>query len=268
MSNLKPKHAHRQWPGRNIGHVLGAIGLVGLLAGCDPKPVPDPQPELTSIDLIIDHRFGNERLQLGDVQYNTLNNPIGVDVLDYYLGKPAFQKPDGSWVSSSSYFLVKARSGRPDTLRVTDIPVGTYTRLRFTLGVDSADNHADPAAWPNEHGLSLMNGGLMHWGWNAGYIFFKIEGRYRNSASLNRGYSYHIGRDDLVSHITSPPGLDIRQVTGKSTPITIKMQVDRFFNEPHAHIISDSSYFSHSTLGDAIVPVLHGNMQGMFVFEP
>ncbi len=238
---------------------------IGLLQACDPRPVPVPQPNPSSIDLILDHRFGTQRLQLGDVQYNTLNNAIGVDVLDYYLGKPSFQKPDGSWVSSSAYFLVKAQSNQPDTLRITDIPFGTYTRLRFTLGVDSADNHADPALWPNEHGLSLMNGGLMHWGWNAGYIFFKLEGRYRNTASQNRGYSYHIGRDDLVSKITSP-ARDIQHQEGKSTAIQIQMRIDRLFNEPHAHLISDSSFFTHSTFGDAIAPVLHENMQGIFEF--
>jgi len=238
---------------------------IGLLHSCDPRPVPPPKPITTSIELILDHRFGTQRLQLGDVQYNTLNNAIGVDVLDYYLGKPSFQKPDGSWVSSSAYFLVKAKSDRPDTLRITDVPTGAYTKVRFTLGVDSADNHADPALWPNEHGLSLMNGGLMHWGWNAGYIFFKLEGRYRNTASQNRGYSYHIGRDDLISKITSPP-IDIQHEEGKSTPVRINLHIDRFFNQPHAHLISDSSYFSHSSLGDAIVPILHENMRGMFEF--
>jgi len=244
---------------------LSLLMAIGLLYGCDPRPVPVPQPDPTSIDLILDHRFGPQRLQLGDVQYNTLNNPVGIDVLDYYLGKPSFQKPDGSWVNSSSYFLVKAQSDKPDTLRITDVPVGAYIRLRFTLGVDSTDNHADPAHWPNEHGLSLMNGGLMHWGWNAGYIFFKLEGRYRNIVSQNRGYSYHIGRDDLISRFTSPT-LNIQHQEGKSTAVRINMRVDRFFNEPHAHLISDTSFFTHSTLGDTIAPVLHGNMQGLFEF--
>jgi hypothetical protein len=80
------------------------------------------------------------------------------------------------------------------------VPEGDYTQVSFVLGVDSLRNTMrldkrtgilDPTVGNNE-------GAGMYWGWNSGYIFFKMEG---NSSVLttkedptgNQQFKYHIG---------------------------------------------------------------------------
>lgn len=48
--------------------------------------------------------------------------------------------------------------------------------ITFSVGVDQAHNHLDPAAYPANHPLAPQNP-AMQWGWSAGYRFVAIEGK-------------------------------------------------------------------------------------------
>ena len=65
------------------------------------------------------------------------------------------------------------------------VPVGTYTGLRFRVGVPFAMNHVDSSVAP-----SPLNIGGMFWSWATGYKFVKIDGR---STGVPTGYNVHVG---------------------------------------------------------------------------
>lgn len=236
-----------------------------LLTACnEEQPVVPVDPELR---IAISHTFDGSPIAINNVQYETAANTIGVSTLSYYLSGFEFKKADGSWVTlPDSFMLVRGELNLKDTLSFKDLPKGAYTGVRFMLGVDSLTNHADPALWPNEHPLSLMQGGLMHWSWNAGYIFLKLEGRYkRNDGRIDGLFSYHIGRDDLANTYTF---YDINfNFNEEVVDLKLNFKVDRFFESPHAHVISDSSGFTHSSFGDDVAEILHGNMFDLFTLE-
>lgn len=50
------------------------------------------------------------------------------------------------------------------------VPSGTYTGIRFTLGVPFALNHGDSSTAPSPLSLSAM-----FWGWRAGYKFIRFD---------------------------------------------------------------------------------------------
>lgn len=50
------------------------------------------------------------------------------------------------------------------------VPAGTYTGLRFTLGVPFARNHGDPTVSP-----APLNNTAMFWNWQGGYKFLKFD---------------------------------------------------------------------------------------------
>ena len=81
-----------------------------------------------------------------------------------------------------------------------DLPEGSYTGLRFLIGIDSANNHSDPSTYSTDHPLSNYKG--THWDWNSGYRFVVIEGKMdtttNSSGTLSHGFSYHIGFDTLA----------------------------------------------------------------------
>jgi hypothetical protein len=59
--------------------------------------------------------------------------------------------------------------------------------ITFSVGVDEAHNHLDPATYPSDHPLAPQNP-AMQWGWAAGYRFVAIEGK----AGTNFAYDYEI----------------------------------------------------------------------------
>lgn len=84
------------------------------------------------------------------------------------------------------------------TVRGT-VPAGTYTGLRFTLGVPFARNHGDPTIAPSPLNLTAM-----FWNWQGGYKFIKFDtastGQPATTAPADprgggnaSGFSVHLG---------------------------------------------------------------------------
>lgn len=249
--------------------IFGVFAVVALSCckeSTTPDPQPDPQPEPKGVYLKVEHFFNGSPLTYGSVAWPTIHNNIGVNNLTYYLSAFEFQKQDGEWVKLDNYALITAHEKSTDTVFLGSLPEGTYQAVRFYLGVDSMANHADPALWPNEHPLGLMRAAPMHWSWNTGYIFLKLEGRYRTNNPLDGFYSYHMGRDDLITPYRFT-GLQLQGGSNKQF-LRLKFDIANFFNTPHAHILSDTSFFTHSAFGDQKAVILHGNMGNLISIQP
>lgn len=88
---------------------------------------------------------------------------------------------------------------------ITDYDMGTLNlnaleAINYDLGVDSANNHADPAQWPASHPLALQSPS-MHWGWSSGYRFLAIEGEVDadNNNTTETMFQFHaVGNEYLT----------------------------------------------------------------------
>jgi cytochrome c peroxidase len=135
-------------------------------------------------------------------------------------------RPDGSIVRlDGQYGFI---DGAEHQLGVTlhNVVPGDYAGIQFQIGVPPEANHADPSRWPAEHPLNpLVN--RLHWGWQGGFVFLALEGRWQDSAGSERGFSYHIATDAhlitvgfLTSFKVEGPtvaefALDLAQVLGR-----------------------------------------------------
>lgn len=130
------------------------------------------------------HTAGGKELLLRDSMYvNPFQESYKVSRLKYYISNIKFAglsvDPPGK-----NIFLIEA--GAEDSI-LLQVPVGTFNKLYFTLGVDSVFN----CSGAQDGALDPLNG--MFWTWNSGYIFFKLEGVSPSSpADLNR-IEHHIG---------------------------------------------------------------------------
>lgn len=74
-----------------------------------------------------------------------------------------------------------------------------FASLQANLGVDAAINHNDPTAFANASMLNIANANDMHWGWNPGYIFVKIEAKVDTIQDGNPLFDhsvvFHVGAD-------------------------------------------------------------------------
>lgn len=105
---------------------------------------------------------------------------------------PVALDADGVWQDGSVALLdfedgsASCRDGTAAvrTKVVGTAPAGTWTGLRFRIGVPFAANHGDPAVADPP-----LNLGRMNWGWRAGYKFIRFEGR----TPAGRKVNLHLG---------------------------------------------------------------------------
>lgn len=181
--------------------VLPVIMFLFLLASCKKEKV-EPiynDKNLAPLSVEFDNIVGGTNLYLNSGTYtNAAGENFSVTLLQYYISNIKVYKADGTEYivpQDSSYFLIK-ESDVLSRFATVKVPEGDYTRLVFTLGVDSLRSIMDIE---KRTGVLDPSGGMddgMYWGWNSGYIFFKMEG-ISDAAPIDgsgqRKFRYHIG---------------------------------------------------------------------------
>jgi uncharacterized repeat protein (TIGR04052 family) len=101
-------------------------------------------------------------------------------------------------------------------LRGTAAP-GSYTGIRFTLGVPERHNHQDATVAPSPFNLTAM-----FWNWQNGYKFLKLDLQVAGDAPApasapahggaagRGGFSLHLGSTQCVASAPTEPGRDCR----------------------------------------------------------
>jgi len=224
-----------------------------------PPTIADSQT--TSLEIQMNYTFDNGTLEFGEQLFNTGANMVSFSNIQYYISGLELRKADGSWQNIGGHHLIQSTKTGPALITFNNIPKGQYDGIRFLIGVDSLSNHADPALWPNDHPLSVLVGGVMHWSWNSGYIFIKVEGDYDDVGGARAGFSYHLGRDDLkvrVEHLGTTINLN--------SPLKVGFNFDlkSFFSNPNVLRIVPTTSSTHSSVGDTVATILHQNLQESF----
>ena len=175
-------------------------------------------------------------ITLGDSSYqNAFGEIYQLTRLKYYLsnvntgGTPRRKH-------NSNVFLLEA--GTADSLEINISP-GTYTKLNFTLGVDSALNNS--GAQDGE--LDPLHG--MFWTWNSGYIFFKLEGYSSASkADLNR-IEHHVGGyrfpNNAARHVELQLPYPLQVAAGDKRVIELMVNLDDYWKGKNEIKIADQA---------------------------
>lgn len=174
---------------------------------CKDDDDDNANPSPSSGDVIIDitNVAGTQNLDVtGAVNYtNSFGESFNVTRFKYYISNVQLLK-NGNVVYTmpESYFLVDEAVQTSTKLRLPDVPPGSYTGIRFMIGVDSTRN----VSGSQTGALDPANG--MFWTWNSGYIFLKLEG----SSTVNGGtnFVYHVGgfRESTNQNATRVVDLD------------------------------------------------------------
>ena len=167
------------------------VGIVLLATGCKKdKTCPDEVIPSGKVALEISHLWNQNGvevpflLETDYIQSNT-EDTLQLTVFKYYISNVKLKKTDGTWWNHpESYFLVDA--GNLSELILNDVPVGSYSAISYTLGVDSLRN----VSGAQTGALSTTNG--MFWSWNSGYIFIKAEGISPNIPQAPNAFAFHL----------------------------------------------------------------------------
>ena len=171
----------------SISAFFYTLALAALtLTGCK-KDEEVPANQTGTVALAFEQSVGTAPLTLSTQTYITpAGDQFNVTAFRQYISNIKFTKADGtSYAVPESYYLVDAAVSASQEVAISDVPVGDYTGITFTIGVDSLHNVSGA-----QKGVLDPNNG-MFWTWNSGYIYTKFEGYSTQSAS--GALVFHIG---------------------------------------------------------------------------
>lgn len=185
--------------------------MIMLLAACSKKDDPTPEFEETNLapfSVEFDNIVGERTFSInntGNLYTNAAGEKFSISMLQYFISNIKVTTSGGKEYAvkqDDSYFLINGADKATRFAKV-NVPEGDYTKLTFTIGVDSLRSTMsidkrtgvlDPAAGGGHDGSG------MYWGWNAGYIFFKFEGNsnvvsddVNGDPTGKKQFKYHIG---------------------------------------------------------------------------
>lgn len=220
---------------RLVAYTISFALMTFVVLGCKKDDHADHSDNSGHVEFTVTNKVDSTVLQIGQRIYTTSEgNNYQIDLLKYYISNFTFIKADGSEYNAGNYDLINSGDAASYDIGLEGIPNGTYTGLRFYLGIDSARNN-DLA---NIGDLDPATG--MFWPWNTGYIFFMAEGNFITSSGNVSALRHHYGGNPALVEIELPIDLnvnsnhrhvdltfDLNVLYNSPTPIDLDVDYDR-----------------------------------------
>ena len=213
-----------------------------------------------TLEVQITPKVSGDDLQPASLRYRTsAGEAFSITRVSYLVSDFELQRDDGSWLEcSNAVAWMDAEAGR-DSIRLDDVPAGTFRTLRFLVGLNANLNHANVARFPADHPLNPDVNGL-YWGWQGGYVFMALEGLWRNSDGELDGWAYHLARDTNAVRVTIAAPLEIIN----ETRVALDLDLATALNAPYSLSFIKDGNSTHSRDGDPIAAALKINLAGAF----
>lgn len=242
-----------------------SIASVFLISSCKKKPEPEPTPTPTTneVHFNFENYFGNEELSMNTGTYTTMNSEqITISMFNYWVTNIVFINKDGSeYKEPESYRLMRGDKHATMHFHVKDVPAGTYTGMKFIIGVDVPRN----TSGAQDGALDPAINGDMYWNWHTGYIQAKLEGTSPQSKSANNAVIYHIGGvepgKETPRDVTLNFGTDM-VVGAQAGSIKIKADAAKWFGPANPILIEQVSTTAHGSGANSLK--IADNYQQMF----
>lgn len=226
------------------------IGLTVVLFSCKDEKVEEPQPPAQQmLRLTVQPVFGSETLYLDSVYTTAEGYDVQFTDIKFYMENP---HNGASTIIDAGLFDYRVRG---TLLLEGEGNFADFTSLSANLGVQSSINHNDPAAFDNSSMLNIANSNDMHWGWNPGYIFVKIEAKADTIADGNALFDhnivFHIGTDAYMQTL-SYSNLNW-QDQGNLHVLPMKLDMQTFLQNGPSVIDLKNEYTSHTAPGQEVL---------------
>lgn len=218
---------------------LFSILVLSLLffAGCDNDD--ENQTTTTNFSLNFDFNIDGAPFKFGDV-YTINGTAVNFEIAQFYLGGVEFPKTSGTSVGFSTYLLVSPDAGAQE---VGTLISDTYDKIAFSVGVLPEDNdqtETDFTSRSSEDPLSMKNPS-MHWNWNSGYKFVRIDGLVDTDGdnTPETPMSFHLGTNQFLRSFDFQMPQD---VNGEEQTLTFDFDVASLFTG----IDLSKDFFTHT----------------------
>jgi hypothetical protein len=207
-------------------------------------------PVVQQSKLLLKPMFGNELLQLDSVY--TMSNGYQIEFVELKAYFTDIQS-SGSVMKDAALFNFRETGNLVfQANQVVSNPVS----IQFGIGVPSSINHNDPSLFPSSNPLNIAIANDMHWDWNPGYIFFKIEAKVDTIVdgitNCDHNLVYHVGTDSYYSTKTIT-NLTWSAVSSSINQAWIKIDLKNFFENSGNAIDVKTEFTTHSMASQSVL---------------
>lgn len=165
-------------------------------------------------DLVLDF---NARINSTNLEFNRYydmdGDSVRFEIFKFYISDYSILNKDGdASLPLGDVYLVDFENEASTSITNT-LEVQSYKNPSFRLGLSNTQNATDPSTYESSHPLSLNQGN--YWLMSNSYIYFKIEGYYREGG-VEYPFVYHVGFDDLFADINVERSFSV-QANAKTT---------------------------------------------------
>lgn len=212
--------------------------------------VDTPAPAVQQSKLSMKPVFGNADLVLDSVY--TMSNGFQIKFTEL---KAYFTDIQSGGTSMKSAALFNFRETGNLIFQSNQVVVNPSS-IQFGIGVPSSINHNDPSTFPTTNPLNIAIANDMHWDWNPGYIFFKVEAKVDTIVdgitNCDHNLVYHVGTD---SYFTSKTIGNLTWSALSSTVNEAWMKIDlkNFFENSGNAIDVKAEFTTHSMASQSVI---------------
>jgi len=221
------------------------LGLIICLASCKEDAPVSPDPTQPDNKLSMQFKFGDQALSPNATYQFPDGRKLSVDLINFYMSNISL-KADTGYVFLNDLFLLC--NSNKNSYELPNLPIQNYSAIRFSIGVDSIINAGDPTDYKTTNPLGLQSNIPMHWGWNTGYVFALLEGKYDNTPDktglLEAYWFYHIGLNQFF--------MENIEVPLSASKIEIVFDAAGIFNDVNVMLESETKSTSNGDLADKI----------------
>jgi hypothetical protein len=230
--------------------ILSLMALIVVPSCKDDEvpPVENPPADQLKLDLI--PTFGNVDLQLDYTYITDEGYFVQFTDLKCYLTD---LKNGSKTLASSALFDFRTTGTKlfTKTGKPADFP-----SLTGYLGVPSDRNHDDPTQFPTADPLYITIANDMHWGWNPGYIFMKVEAKVDTIDDGNDNFDhlvvFHVGGDTYLQNLNFS-GLTWNAAGSNLYTSALKLDMKTFLNNGISAIDLKTEHSSHTAAGQEAI---------------
>lgn len=187
-----------------ISCLLLSLLFVGFLSSCDVDDDATNNNEDAVLSLDIAYKVGEADFAYATT-YDIDGTAVSFDFAQFYIS--GIEVTDEAMESNSfsdTYILAKPDA---EAVELGNLDLDNIQMLNFNIGVDAATNSQSSEDFTNyeaDNPLALQTPVSMHWNWNVGYIFLKINAMVDTDAdgTPDTATEYHIGTDNFLTPVS------------------------------------------------------------------
>jgi hypothetical protein len=177
-----------------LKNTIAVIALVLVLSSCTKE---DAAPTgYGTLNVEFDNVYGSADFAFATNYTNSNSEVVKATSIKYIVSNIILTKADGTtftYPKAQSYFIVDEATAATQILKLSNIPAGDYTSVKFGIGVDKAQWELG-ATGQGDFLATAQTAGMM-WSWTGGYKFLSFEGTFTSpTVTTASNYRVHTGK--------------------------------------------------------------------------